>query len=57
MAYEAGGSRILADAWRNTTGEPSALVIDVKDEVGTQLVAGCQDILLVQVRVASVVDV
>lgn len=51
VAYASGSNVPLAEVWRNTTGPASALRISVKDGVGSTLVAGCQDVALVQVEV------
>jgi hypothetical protein len=50
LAYMNGSSSPAAEAWRNTSGPVAALQISVKDDFGTQLIAGCADVALVQVR-------
>jgi len=51
LAYKHGSSAPVAVQFRNTTGPAASLSISVKDNVGTQLVAGCQDVAYVQVEV------
>jgi len=51
VAYKAGSP--VAEQWRNTTGAPAALVISVKDGVGSTLVAGCADVAYIQVAVVD----
>lgn len=52
-AYSKGAATPRAWAVRNTTGAPTALRISIKDGVGTQLIAGCRDVALVQVEVVD----
>ena len=47
MSYVKGVA--VGEQWRNTTGAVVAMRLSVKDGVGNNLVAGCQDIALVQV--------
>ena len=46
VAYVNGS--VATDAWRNTSGPVAAMQISVKDGFGTQLIAGCADVALVQ---------
>ena len=53
MAYDANGNKV-AQHYIETTGEPTALRVSIKDNVGaTGLHAGCGDVALVQVEVVD----
>lgn len=52
-AYMNGSTTPVATQTVNTTGAPAALEISVKDGVGASMLAGCDDIALVQVAVVD----
>lgn len=53
VGYMNGSTTGVVEVSRNTTGAPAALLISVKDGVGSALVAGCADVALVQVQVVD----
>lgn len=51
FGYVNGTAEPVINAFRNTTGPAASLSISIKDGVGTEMIAGCSDVALVQVFV------